>query len=495
MTRASDHPCPLDADRCFSAEPNQRAVARRLYQEVQELPLICPHGHVPPRLLADEDATFGSPAELFVIPDHYVFRMLHSQGVALEELGIAPKAGASVERDGGDLQERGERTVERDHRAIWQRFAEHFHLFRGTPTGVWIRDELASVFGVTEKLTAESAQRIYDQVEAKLATPEFRPRALFERFGIETLATTDAATDALEHHQRLRQAGWHDVLPTFRPDAVTDVTAENWRANVALLGERAGVDVQDYASFVAALERRREAFRDLGATATDHGVFAPTTERLTDTVAGAIFDRAMLGQASDEDAARFTAHMLMEMARMSAEDGLVMQIHAGSFRNHDHDAFARFGRDMGADIPVRTEWTRALRPLLNAYGHAPDFRLVVFTLDESAYGRELAPLAGYYPALRLGPPWWFFDSVKGIERYLDAVVETAGIRNLAGFNDDTRAFASIPARHDVWRRVTSNWLAGEVVKGLMDDEDAREAAIDLAYRQAKDTYRLGETVG
>lgn len=499
MTNVNDTRAPLDPDRCFTAEPNQRAVARELYREVQALPLICPHGHVAPQLLADEDATFGSPADLFVIPDHYVFRMLHSQGVALEELGIAPKEGGSSGRGSAGAPTSAAdaapaRPVERDPRAIWQRFAEHFPLFRGTPTGLWIRDELASVFGVHEKLTAESAQRIYDQVEAKLATPAFRPRALFERFGIEVLATTDAATDTLEHHQHLRQADWRNVLPTFRPDAVTDVATENWRANVALLGERAGVEVQGYASFVAALERRRKAFRDLGATATDHGVFAPTTERLTDTVASAIFDRALLGQASEEDAARFTAHMLMEMARMSAEDGLVMQIHAGSFRNHDREAFTRFGRDMGADIPVRTEWTRALRPLLNAYGHASGFRLVVFTLDESAYGRELAPLAGYYPALRLGPPWWFYDSVKGIERYLDAVVETAGIRNLAGFNDDTRAFASIPARHDVWRRVTSNWLAGEVVKGLMDEEDAREAAIDLAYRQAKDTYRLGDAV-
>ncbi|MFO7544724.1 MAG: glucuronate isomerase, partial [Trueperaceae bacterium] len=266
MTQVNERRSPLDPDRCFAAESNQRAVARRLYQEVQALPLICPHGHVPPRLLADDDATFGSPADLFVIPDHYVFRMLHSQGVALEDLGIAPKDGGSYERD---------------HRAIWQRFAEHFHLFRGTPTGLWIRDELASVFGVDERLTAESAHRIYDQVEAKLATPEFRPRALFERFGIEALATTDTATDTLEHHQRLRELGWRNVLPTFRPDAVTDLGNEHWRANVTLLGERAAVEVHDYASFVAALERRREAFRALGTTATDHGVFSPNTERLT----------------------------------------------------------------------------------------------------------------------------------------------------------------------------------------------------------------------
>lgn len=470
----------LDPDRCFAAEPSQRAVARRLYAEVRDLPLVCPHGHVPPQLLADEDARFGSPAELFVVPDHYVFRMLHSHGVALEDVGVAPL-------DGGPY--------ERDPRAIWQRFAEHFSLFRGTPTGLWIRDELVSVFGVQEKLTAESAQRVYDQVEAKLATPEFRPRALFERFGIEVLATTDAATDTLGHHRKLREEGWRQVLPTFRPDAVVEIGDAAWRANVNLLSERAGVDVVDVRSYLEALERRREAFRALGATATDRGVASPHAETLDPAAANAIFDRALKSEASADDARRFTAHMLMEMARMSAEDGLVMQIHAGSFRNHDQATFARFGRDKGADIPMSTEWTHALHELLNAYGSAPGFRLVVFTLDESTYARELAPLAGHYPALRLGPPWWFFDSVKGIERYLDAVVETAGIRNLAGFNDDTRAFASIPARHDVWRRVTSNWLAGEVVKGLMDEEDAREAAIDLAYRQAKDTYRLDDAVG
>ncbi|HEX7003592.1 MAG TPA: glucuronate isomerase [Trueperaceae bacterium] len=465
----------LDPDRCFSPVPAQRDRGRDLYERVAGLPLVCPHGHVSPALLVDPEARLGSPADLFVIPDHYVFRMLYSQGVGLEELGLAGKRGAG----------------ERDHRRVWQLFAENFYLFRGTPTGLWLKDELITLFGIQEPLTGESAQRIYDQLEEKLASEEFRARALFERFGIEVLCTTDAATDDLEQHRLLQEDGLN-VRPTFRPDALMNVAARDWMENLSRLSDLTGVEVRDYRSFIAALEERRRAFCRAGATASDHGVPSPHTERLSAREASELFERALEGEASDSDAARFSAHMLMEFARMSTEDHLVMQIHAGSLRNHNRALFDRFGPDMGADIPVRTEWTRSLRALLNDYGVEPGFRLIVYTLDESAYGRELAPLAGHYPCLRLGAPWWFFDSVKGMERYLDAVIETAGIYNLAGFNDDTRAFASIPARHDVWRRVTCNWLAGEVTRGLMDEADAAEAAVDLAYGQARRTYRLAE---
>jgi glucuronate isomerase len=465
----------LSPDRCFDPDPAQRDLARALYATVRDLPLVCPHGHVPPALLADPQARLGSPAELFIIPDHYVFRMLYSQGVRMEDMGVPTRDGAPVETD---------------HRRIWQRFAEHFHLFRGTPTGLWLADELIEVFGVEEKLDGASAQRIYDHLEAQLARPEFAPRALFERFNIEVLCTTDPATDSLELHAALHRDGYANIRPTFRPDGVVNLDAPGWRANIDRLSDLAGVEVVDYASFIRALEQRRAFFKQLGAAATDHSAMTPATARLSAEEADVILARALHGRSDTEDAARFTAHMLLEMARMSAEDGLVMQLHIGSLRNHNRAVFYRFGPDMGADIPVQTEWTRSLQALLNAYGDDPRFRLILFTLDESSYSRELAPLAGHYPAVLLGPPWWFYDSVNGMQRYLDQVVETAGLANTAGFNDDTRAFASIPTRHDVWRRVTCNWLAGLAVRGLLDQQDAAEMAHQCAYGLAKRAYNL-----
>lgn len=469
-------PWTLSPDRCFAPYEPRRTVARSLYAAVKDLPLVGPHGHVDPALLADPRATFGSPADLLIIPDHYVFRMLYSQGVALEDLGVPTRDGTPVETD---------------HRRIWQRFADHFHLFRATPTGLWLTAELIDLFGVTERLTGASAQRIYDQIADRLARPEFAPRALFTRFDVECLCTTDAATDTLDHHRALHAEGWAGrVRPTFRPDTVVHLATPGWTAQIERLSAVSGVDVVDYASFVRALEQRRAAFKALGATATDHAALSAHTERLSDAEANALFQRALRGQSAPEDAARFTAHMLIELARMSVEDGLVMQLHVGSYRNHNEALFSRFGADKGADIPVRTDWTRGLHALLNAYGNDPRFRLILFTLDESTYGRELAPLAGQYPAVLLGPPWWFFDSVNGMRRYLDLVVETAGLQNLAGFNDDTRAFCSIPARHDLWRRVTCDWLAGLQAEGLIDEADAREMALDLAVRLARRAYRL-----
>jgi glucuronate isomerase len=472
-------PWALSPDRCFDASPARRAVARELYATVKDLPLVSPHGHVPPELLADPAAGLGSPAELFIIPDHYVTRMLYSQGVALEDLGVPTRDGTPVEAD---------------HRRIWQRFAEHFYLFRGTPTGLWLADELVNGFSVTEQLTGESAQRIYDHLEAQLARPEFAPRAMLDRFKIELLCTTDAAADPLDLHRRLRADGLAHIRPTFRPDAVVNIESPAWLAQIAALGEAAGIDIVGYASYIRALEQRRVAFKELGALATDHGVLTPYTARLSDGEAEAIFTRALRGEASGQDAAAFTGHMLMEFARMSCEDGLVMQLHAGSLRNHHAALFARFGPDRGADIPVATEWTRNLRPLLNTYGADPRFRIILFTLDEGTYSRELAPLAGHYPAALLGPPWWFFDSVNGMRRYFDLVVETAGLYNTAGFNDDTRAFASIPARHDVWRRVSCDWLAGQVTQGLLAEDEAAELAYECAYGLASRAYRLDAVV-
>ena len=462
-------------DRGFHPDPTRRGIARTLYATVRDLPLVCPHGHVDPALLADPQATFGTPTDLLIIPDHYVFRMLHSQGVPLESLGIPSRDGTPVEQD---------------HRRIWQRFADWYHLFRGTPTGLWLDAELHDVFGVTERLDAASAQRIYDQIAGRLAEPAFSPRALFERFHIETLCTTDAAHDALPHHQALRARGERRVRPTFRPDAVLQLHAPDWRDQLERLAAVSGSAIHDPASFIRALETRRAWFKALGATATDHAALTPYTARLGAAELDACFARALAGRADAADTAAFIGHMLLEFARMSAEDGLVMQLHVGSWRNHNEAVFARFGPDKGADIPVATEWTRNLRPLLNAYGDDPRFRLILFTLDEATYSRELAPLAGHYPAVLLGPPWWFHDSINGMRRYLERVVETAGLMNMAGFNDDTRAFPSIPARHDVWRRVACDWLAGMVAEHLIDEDDARAMARACAVGLARRAYRL-----
>jgi glucuronate isomerase len=473
----SSTPWALAPDRCFSGDPAQRNLARELYYAVQMLPIFAPHGHVLPALLANPAARLGTPAELFIIPDHYITRMLVSQGVPLEQLGVPTRDGTPVETD---------------HRRIWQRFADHFFLFRGTPSGLWLQAELVDLFGVEERLTGASAQRIYDHLEARLAEPAFRPRALFDRFNIELLATTDAATDTLDEHRSLHADGLTRIRPTFRPDALLHLDAPEWPQHLARLSAVAGIDVVDYPDFIRALEQRRTVFKECGALATDHGVVSPYTTHLEASELAAIFARALAGAATITDSARFTGHMLIEFARMSCEDGLVMQLHAGSLRGHHQELQARFGPDRGADIPVQTEWTRNLRPLLNAYGADPRFRLILFTLDESGYSRELAPLAGYYPAVLLGPPWWFHDSVNGMRRYFDQVIETAGIYNTAGFNDDTRAFASIPARHDVWRRVSCDWLAGQVVQGLLAADEAAELAFEFAVGLAKRAYRVIE---
>ncbi|MGC8633489.1 MAG: glucuronate isomerase [Candidatus Limnocylindrales bacterium] len=475
-------PPPLPApDRLFAPDPAQRRVARELYVSVAGLPIVSPHGHVDPWLLADETATFGTPTDLFIIPDHYVFRMLHSSGVPLEALGVPRRDGTPSAAD---------------HREIWQLFADRFHLFRGTPTGIWLAQELQEVFGVPEPLTGANAQAVYDEISDRLTRPEFRPRALFERFNIQTLCTTDDAADPLAAHRALRASGWPgDVRPTFRPDALLDVAAPDWPQRLEMVGQACGREISSCAGLVTALEERRAYFRSMGATATDHGVESAYAAPLEPLEAETIFARALRGQASADDGHRFTGHLLFEEARLSVEDGLVMQLHVGALRNHDRPLFARFGPDKGADIPVACEFTRNLRPLLERFGNDPRFTLVLFTLDESAYARELAPLAGYYPAVRLGSPWWFHDSPNGMARYFDQVMETAGLANTVGFTDDTRAFLSIPARHDVWRRVSANWLAGLVVRGIVDAEAAAEMAADMAVGLARRAYRLEPAPG
>jgi glucuronate isomerase len=443
-------------------------LAAALYEGVRGAPIVSPHGHCDPEWFA-QDAAFADPAALLVIPDHYVFRMLYSQGVPLTELGVGVPAD------------------ERDPRAIFQTFANHWHLFLGTPSRLWIDYVLRETIGCTTPLTPDTADEIYDHVNAWLGDTAHRPRALFDTFGIETLATTDAALDGLQHHAAIRDSDWDGrVIPTFRPDSLLDPTAPSWRNDVADLGTMTEQDTNSFDGFLEALRMRRATFKAMGATATDHAIEVPQTVWLDDPA----MIYAGLLQGDRSQAAAFHGHMLIEMAQMSLEDGLVMQLHAGSRRNTNHIVLDRFGRDKGADIPIAVDWVQGLEPLLNRVGNDPRLTLILFTLDETSYARELAPMAGHWPCLRIGPPWWFHDSAAGIARYFDQVVETAGYWNLAGFNDDTRAFLSIPARHDLWRRAVAVHLAEQVSRGYFEKATAAELAKLLATDLARSTYRL-----
>jgi glucuronate isomerase len=459
----------LSPDRFFEPETKQKNIALDLYARIKDLPIVSPHGHVDPALFSDTRQNFGNPVELLIQPDHYLLRMFYSQGIPYDRF-----------------------LSKGDPRQIWQLFAENFYLFRGTPSGAWFTHELEAVFGITEKLNSDSASRIYDQIEVALASPAYSPRTLFKTLNIEILATTDSAEDSLQHHQAIRASGWDGrIIPTFRPDVVINLLAPGWHEKINQLSSASGVDVTSYQAFIHALEQRRAFFKSLGATATDSGVVSPAIEHLPPRAAEELFQRALKGEATPSDAELFTAHMLMELARMSAEDGLAMQIHPGSLRNYNPEIFAQYGADKGFDIPVGTEFTRNLSLLLERFGNHPNFSLLLFTLDESTYTRELAPLAGAYPCVKLGPPWWFHDSWNGMRRYFDQVMETAGMYNTCGFNDDTRAFLSIPARHDVWRRAAANWLAGLLVRGIIDLQDAESMIMDLAVGLARKAYRLG----
>ena len=465
----------MHEDRLFPSDPAQRQIARRLYGEIKDLPIVSPHGHTDPRWYADNIA-FSNPAELFLIPDHYLFRMLYSQGVPLETLGI-PRI------DGG--------SVEGDSRKIWRLFAEHYHLFRGTPSRMWFEHVLYFLFGLDQRLDPANADDLYDRIVEALAGPEFRVRALFERFNIEVIATTDSPLDPLEHHRAIAASGWKGrVIPAFRPDLVTDPDFAGFRGNMVRLGEITGEDTSSWEGYLRALVARRRFFKERGATSTDHGHPSAVTADLDSSACRDLFDKALKGALSPDEAELFRGQMLTEMVRMSLEDGLVIQIHPGAYRNHNASLSSKFGRDKGADIPTRTDYVRALKPLLDRFGNESGLTVILFTLDETSYSRELAPLAGYYPILRLGPPWWFFDSPEGMMRYKRLVVETAGFYNTVGFNDDTRAFLSIPARHDMARRIDCAFLAELVSRHQLDEDEAAEVAVDLAYRLVKQAYKL-----
>ena len=460
----------------FGPDARQQKIARSLYEKVSELPIVSPHGHVAPCLFSKPDYQFSSPTSLLILSDHYIFRMLHSQGILLSDIGVKPLA---------------DEIYEKDDRIIWQRFAENFYLFRGTPTSLWLKQTLKEEFGIDQILDRQNAQQIYDQIQDKLTTAVMQPRSLYEKFKIEVLCTTDSAQDRLEDHKRIKSSGWSGkILPTFRPDELVKLDSPDWHNSIQMMEEVCGYGITSYQKFIQALEERRSEFKLLGAIASDHDALSPYTILLSPEEANHIFQRALRGKIEPQDANLFTAHMMMEFARMSIEDGLVMQWHIGSFRNHNIDLYSKFGKDIGGDIPVQVEFTRNLKPLLDKYGNDPRLRLILFTMDESNYARELAPLAGHYPAIRLGAPWWFHDSVNGIQRFLDQVIETAGLFNISGFIDDTRSFITIKARHDVWRRVCANWLAGNLLRGIITDFEAGEMIVDLSYRLAKNAYRL-----
>nr|WP_268820551.1 glucuronate isomerase [Paraglaciecola sp. G1-23] len=471
----------MHPDRLFSSDPIQRDIAGRLYAKIKDLPIVSPHGHTDPSWFADNE-NFSNATELLVQPDHYLLRMLFSFGIPLQALGF--KNRDLTKGDTGI-------PVETDPKVIWRTFASHYYLFQGTPTNIWLDYVFVNVFGMKEVLCAENADTYYETITAALQTPSFKPQALFERFNIEVIATTEGALDDLRHHKKIKQSDWNGrVITAFRPDNVTDPEFEGFEENLIKLAEVTNINIDTFAGYLASLQNRRYYFKEMGATSTDHGHATARTLDLSDDEKEALYQTIRSTNFSAEDADRFRAQMLTEMAAMSIEDGLVMQIHPGVYRNHNQSLFEQFGRDKGADIPVATEYVNNLRPLLNKYGSHPKFKVIVFTLDETNYTRELAPLAGHYPALKLGPAWWFHDSPEGMRRYRQQVTETAGFYNTVGFNDDTRAFLSIPARHDVARRMDCAFLAELVSDHRLSEKQAEKIAYDLTYSLAKDAYDL-----
>ncbi len=461
----------IDPDRLFPADPTTRSIARTLYKQVAGLPIISPHGHTQAGWFARNEP-FPDPATLFVQPDHYVFRMLYSQGLSLDELGIGqPKIA--------------------EPRKVWRIFASHYYLFRGTPTRMWLDFAFSTLFGMEKRLSAETADEYFDAISAKLKTPEYLPRALYDRFNIGALATTDSPLDSLADHQAVRDSGWKaKIVPTFRPDPVVDADYAGFTDNIAKLGEQTGEDTASWTGYLAALRKARQRFIAMGCTATDHGHPTAQTADLSKNEASALFAKIVSGTSNAAEQELFRAQMLTEMAAMSLEDGLTMQIHPGALRNHNRRVYKKYGRDVGADIPSPTNFVHAMRPLLDRFGNEAKLTIILFTLDETVYSRELAPLAGHYPSLRLGPSWWFHDSPEGMMRFREQVTETAGFYNTVGFNDDTRAFLSIPARHDVARRVDCAFLARLVAEHRLDESEAVEVARELTNGLVKKAYKL-----
>jgi len=464
----------LHPDRLLPVDPGVRALARRLYDAVRDLPILSPHGHVDARLLLD-DEPFADPASLLIAPDHYVTRLLHARGVPLDELGVG----------------RGPLSEARARRA-WHALCRHWDVFRGTPVRYWLDAELAEIFGVTLRPGPDTADAIYDEIAERLAGPAHRPRALFERFGIDVLATTDDPCDDLAAHRALTaDPTWTGrVVPTFRPDRLLEAGRADWADSVARLGRAADIDTTEYAGYVRALEQRRRYFVEHGATSADHSHADVRTDPLSPREAARIHRDALRGVASTAETDAFRRHMLLEMARMSCDDGLVMTLHPAVRRDHHAPTHDRHGPDTGHDIPLGVEFTDALRPLLTRYGTAPGFHLILFTLDESTFSREIAPLAGFYPSVYAGAPWWFLDAPDAIRRFRRAITETAGFSRTSGFVDDTRAFCSIPARHDMSRRLDCGFLAELVAEHRLDEDEAVETAVALVADNPRRAFKL-----
>ena len=461
----------IHPDRLFPTEATSLGIARSLYEEIRALPIVSPHGHTQASWFA-LNQPFPDPAQLFVQPDHYVFRILYSQGVSLEDLEIGQPS-------------------PRNPREVWRIFARHYYLFRGTPTRMWLDFAFQELFGIQDRLSEENADCYFDSITEQLHTAEFLPRALYDRFHVEVLATTDSPLDSLADHKAIRESSWKPrIIPTLRPDPVVDPEFPGFSANLKTLADQTGEDTSTWPGYLNALRSARTRFRELGCTATDHGHPTARTANLSTLEASQLFGRVVAGTSDALENELFRGQMLTEMAGMSLNDGLVMQIHPGSSRNHNRHLFDRYGRDMGADIPTSTNYVDSLRPLLDRFGNERNLTIILFTLDESTYSRELAPLAGHYPCLRLGPPWWFHDSPEGMIRYREHVTETAGFYNTVGFNDDTRAFFSIPGRHDMARRMDCAFLAKLVAEHRLDEEEALEVARDLTYNLVKKAYRL-----
>ncbi len=473
----SSNALKLDPDRLFPVDGAKRQIARRLYESVKSLPIISPHGHTDPKWFADNQS-FTNASELILTPDHYVLRMLYSQGISLEQLGVKPRGGKASE----------------DPRESWRLFAQNYYLFRGTPSHLWLNTVFFEIFGMTVKFNANTADLYYDTITEALQTEAFRPRSILDTFNVEFIATTEGATNTLSHHDKIIREGWgHRVVTTFRPDDVLDPDHHGFKNNIERIGDLTGHDSLSWTGYLAALRERRAYFKARGATATDHGHPSPATRNFSNTEAESLFQKCLAGDATASECEDFRGHMLTEMAKMSLDDGLVMQLHPGSCRNHNQALFEAFGADKGADIPKRVSYTEHLKPLLDVVGNDTNFKLILFTLDESNYARELAPLAGHYPCLLLGPPWWFHDSPEGMIRFRSQVTETAGFYNTAGFNDDTRALLSIPARHDLARRMDCRFLAELVSEGRIDQDDADEIIQDLSINLVRRAYKLPQS--
>ncbi|WP_182358946.1 glucuronate isomerase [Tomitella gaofuii] len=476
VTDASAQGWELDPDRLFPADPTIRGIARELYAAVARRPILSPHGHVPAALLRD-NVPFANATELFLRHDHYVTRLLHAAGFTLEEVGVPALDGTRPAAP---------------PREAWRRFCAHWPHFAGTASAYWLRDVFVTQFGITEQPSAENADALFDRIGARLATDAFLPRALFDRFDIALLATTDDPLDDLAAHSALAaDPGFRGrVVPTFRPDAYLDPSTPGWHECVALLARRHGTPESSYDGYLDALRERRRYFLDHGAVSADHGVREPLTVELDRDDAAALFTRLLRGAGTAADARLFAGHMLFEMARMSVDDGLVMTVHPGVHRNHSTDTFEVYGPDTGHDIPVRTEYVQSMQPLLRRFGTAPGFHLVLFTVDETVYSREIAPLAGFYPSVYIGAPWWFLDAPDAVGRFRAATTETAGFYRSSGFIDDTRAFLSIPARHDMSRRLDAAYLARLVAEGRLDEASAHRIIDDLVDAQPRKVFKL-----